>query len=334
MYEVYKSYVGARGITQYERSKANAIADLDAHFQDNPDFHPDTLRNGEPQPLILTRSGEDQCYNVICKPGDQLCAGDIIDAFDEKWIVIQARADSTTHKTGVMHQCNNLFRWQNFSPEIVECWAYVSQSGYSSQVTGTNQMQKAEEQFAIYMPDNDDTRKLFVDKRLASHVAYDKFGHKILGTFKITSNSPNTKSYNQGDHLLLIKAIRDVYNEMTDNIPEMICDYISAGDQYAPPKTDKLSCKIEGGEKLLLGRTRSYDAVFYNSDGVTRDESVVAVWRLPTIDGISYKTDGNRLRISVSNQDSLIGCELAIGIYDADGLYEPAELRLEVGNIA
>lgn len=332
MYEVYKTYLGGNGMTRYQRIVENARNDLLSHAQDNPDYHGDTKRNGIDQPFILTRGGEQFTYNMICLPGDDLCAGDIIDAFDEKWIVMEARADATTHKTGVMHQCNHLFRFQNFTSDIVERWGYIDQSGYSSQVTGTNQMQKAEEQFAIYMPYDDETAKIFVDKRIASHVGYDKFGRKILVTFKVTSAAPNTFSYNKGDHLLGIKVIRDVYSETTDNLEEGICDYIAPGSNTSEPPASNLVCYINGAPKLLLGRSRTYRAVFLNDVGQPVDD-IKAVWDLPPLDGITYTVDGNTVKVSASHEDSLIGSEIILGLSDAQGQYEPTNLIVEVGNI-
>lgn len=332
MYEVYKTYLGGSGVTRYQRIVENARNDLLSHAQDNPDYHGDTKRNGIDQPFILTRGGEQFTYNMICLPGDDLYAGDIIDAFDEKWIVMEARADATTHKTGVMHQCNHLFRFQNFTSDIVERWGYIDQSGYSSQVTGTNQMQKAEEQFAIYMPYDDETAKIFVDKRIASHVGYDKFGRKILVTFKVTSAAPNTFSYNKGDHLLGIKVIRDVYSETTDNLEEGICDYIAPGSNTSEPPASHLVCYINGASNLLLGRSRTYRAVFLNDVGQQVDD-IEAVWDLPPLDGITYTVDDNTVKVSASHEDSLIGSEIILGLSDTQGQYEPTNLIVEVGNI-
>lgn len=343
MFDVYRTYLGGAGKSRYERVVETARADLLAHAQDNPDYHPDTKRNDVVQPMILTRSGEDQSYNVICLPGDEVYAGDIIDAFGEKWIVMQARADDTTHMTGIMHQCNQLLRFQNFTSEIVERWAYIKQSGYSSEVTGTNQIQKAEEQFAIYMPFDEGTSKMFTDKRLASHTKYDKYGQLSLSTFKVLAADQNTKSYNTGDHLLFIKAIRDVYSPSRDSIEEMVCDYIAPGYEWVPPEPDPVpseptvelyKCEIMGTPKVLLGRSRTYSAVFYDKDDLDVSETVPAKWEYPEVDGIRFTEADNKLKVTAGKQDDLIGVEFAISVSDTAGYYEPAKLRLEVGNYA
>lgn len=333
MYEVYKEYLGGSGATRYQRIRESARADLLAHAQDNPDYHDDTKRNGVPQPFILTRGGENFTYNMICLPGDEVFCGDIIEAFGEKWIVTVARADDTTHKTGIMHQCNHMFRFQNFTSEIVERWGWIDQSGYSSQVTGTNQMQKAEEQFAVYMPYDEDTAKIFVDKRLASHVGYDQFGRKILVTFRVTSAAPNTFSFSRGDHLLGLKVVRDVYRPTTDNLEEVICDYIADGAAIPEPPAENATCKIDGASKLLLGRSRTYKAVFLDSAGADVSASVEAVWDLPTIDGITYTVNGNTVKVTAGNLDCLIGVVVTIGLTAADPTFGRALMSVEVGNI-
>lgn len=342
MFDVYRTYLGGAGTSRYDRVVASAREDLLRHASDNPDYHPDTKRNDVVQPMILTRSGEDQSYNIICLPGDVVYAGDIIDAFGEKWIVMQARADDTTHMTGVMHQCNNLFRFQNFTSEIVERWAYIKQSGYSSEVTGTNEVQKAEEQFAIYMSFDEGTSKMHTEKRLASHLEYDKYGQRSLNTFKVLSADQNTKSYNKGDHLLFIKAIRDVYSPSRDSLDEMICDYIAPGEIYIPPEVEPtpspeqpelLKCAIIGTPKIMLGRSRTFKPVFYDADGMDVTETVPAQWTYPDIDGMKFTVTEGSLKISASKADALVGAEFEISLADTAGYYIPTKLMVEVGNI-
>ena len=164
-YDAYRDYVLQGAADEWDFEVNSSKRDLLNDMSLSTDFHPDTLRNGSPQPLILTRGGEQHTYNIVCRPGDDLYAGDLIDAFGHKWLVMEARADATTHKTGVMYQCNHLFRFQNFDSRIVEVWSYINQSGYSSQVTGTSQIQKAEEKKAGF--------------------SHNDFGDQLIQEFKI-----------------------------------------------------------------------------------------------------------------------------------------------------
>lgn len=331
----YKGYLGVNGSDLRERNICNSKEDMRRTAVNSPDYHPNALRNGIRQPMLFTRGGENHQYNIICMPDDELFAGDLIDAFGEKWLVMEARADATTHKTGRMMQCNHLFRFQNFSSDIVEVWGIIDQSGYSSTITGTNQMQKSEEQVAMYLPYNEDTAKLYVDKRLASHIGYDQTGNIILNTYRITSMNPDANSFNRCDHLLTVKAIRDVYSESSDNVELMICDYITPVEYPAgQPDSKLLPCRIQGKPELMLSRTRTLAPLFYQSDGVTPAESATAVWTCPEVSGITFEINNNRLLMRASNDSSLIGTAFEVMLSDADGLYQPCAVIVEVTNFA
>lgn len=331
----YKGYLAVGGCDLRERNIQSSKDDLRRKAVDSPDYQPNTLRNGILQPMIFTRGGENHQYNVVCMPDDELFAGDLIDAFGEKWLVMEARADATTHKTGRMMQCNHLFRFQNFNSDIVEVWGIIDQSGYSSTVTGTNQMQKSEEQVVMYMPYNADTAKIFVDKRLASRVGYDQTGKLILNTYRITSMNPDANSFNRCDHLLTLKAIRDVYSESTDNLELLICDYIAPVEYpVVEPDPALLPCYIQGTPELMLSRTRTLSPLFYQADGITPAESVTAIWTCPEVDGITFDIDNNRLLMKASSDSDLVGAAFEVVLSDVDGLYQPCAVIVEVTNFA
>lgn len=333
-YEVYSQYQLMDGVCDLEREINTARNDLLYDMISSPDYHCDTKRNGVVQPLLLTRGGEQHSYNVICRPGDELFSGDLIDAFGSKWIVMEARSDSTTHKTGVMYQCNKLFRFQNFTSEIIERWGIIDISGYSSSFNSDTQMQHSSEQVAIYMPFDDETAKIYVDKRLPSHVGYDQFGNKILFSFKITGTNPVSESYNDGDHLLMLKAERFLYAQDKDNLELEICDYIRPDDNPDDPlvSDSKLHCEIVGGTTIRIGGTRIYKAVFTDDSGNSVGD-VQCVW---SVDG-DYATfvaiDGG-IKVSVAYDSALIGSDLIIHVVASDITCAPAEYRVEVTGIA
>lgn len=131
-----------------------------------------------------------------------------------------------------------------------------------------------------------------------------------------------------------IKAIRDVYSPTADSLEEQICDYIAPGQTAPvppPPAVEKLFCEIKGSSTLLLGRTRTYQAVFYDSDGNDVSDTVTADWNYPNINGITYQVDSNLIKVSAAPLDELIGAELVLMV-TADE-YDSAKLTVEVGNI-
>lgn len=326
-YNAYAGYMLQNGLCEREHEINSARLDLLEDMINSLDYHCDTRRNGELQPLLLTRGGEQYTYNVICRPGDELFAGDTIDAFGHKWIVMEARADSTTHKTGVMHQCNKLFRFQNFTPDIIERWGFVDISGYSSSFNSDTQMQHSSEQVAIYLPYDEETAKIYVDKRIPSHVGYDSFGQKMLFSFKITGVNPVSESYNHGDHLLMLKAERYLFAQDKDNLDLEICDYIDPKDSIVIEQ-GAVRCEIIGGKTIRTGSARKYQAVFYDKDGTAMD-GIAPLWTLEG-DGASLSVLDGVAKVVVEDRNDLIGSDITLTL-TADGRdCDPSSVCVEV----
>ena len=344
-YNLYAGYITCGAKSSWHAEVNSSKTDLMSDMMNNPDFQVGALRNGVNQPMLFTRGGEQHSYNIICMPGDELFAGDIIDVFGQKWIVMEARADTTTHKTGVMYQCNLFIRFQNFDSTIHERWGFLDMSGYSSAFNSDTQIQKSEDQMAVYLPYDCATMKIYVDKRIATHIGYEASGKRILHTIKITGVSPIAESFNHCDHLLLLKCVRDLYSQDRDNISEMICDYIEYDEPEAPEIPDlpqipaipneptvKLRCSIQGRGEVRIGTKRTYYGVFFKEDGVTPDESIVPVWLAQGECGEAVIHNGG-LQIIMPDQEELIGSQLQIILSDGDRRYEPAVLDVEVVGI-
>lgn len=326
---IYKAYITTSdedGLFEHELEVSSSREDLRSEMMASPDYHHNALRNGTRQGLLLTRGGEQHTYNVICVPGDELFAGDIIDAFGEKWIMTEARADVTTHKTGVMHQCNKLFKFQNPGDTTVyERWGYVDISGYSSSFGNHTKIQKGEEQIVMYMPYDEVTKRMFVDKRLAYFSGYDRDGEQILSVLKITGVHPNAESYNHGDHLLMLKAVRDLYSPSQDNLELEICDYVSPDEETIPPESELIACEISGRKVIRLDTTCVYNAV-------APDSGVIApVWSVEADALISYEIS-DVLSITVPDEESLIGSVVRITLTDNTSKYSPCVMEVEVSN--
>lgn len=332
----YSRWLLLDGISDRDREISEARNDLAAAMIASADFHEDAKRNGIRQPMMFTRGGEQHSYNVICMPGDQLFAGDIIDAFGQKWIVMEARADNTTHKTGIMYQCNYHVKFQSFTPDIIERCGYLDVSGYSSSFNSDTQLQKSEDQLAIYLPYDCETMKIFVDKRLPSHIGYQANGERIMFTFKVTGVTPLAESFNCGDHLLMIKAVRDLYAPDRDNMELMLCDYIDPKviNPSEPERPDGSSgnvlyCSIRGKKEVRIGTSRTYSAEFYKADGVTVDETINPVWLVQ--DGSGSETiKSPTVKLAMPDDDSAIGAIVRLVLRDDAGRYEPCVMDVEV----
>lgn len=312
----------------------SAREDLMADMLASPDYQAHAKRNGVTQGMLFTRGGEQHTYNIVCRPGDVIYAGDIIEVFGSHWLVMEARADNTTHMTGIMMQCNHLFRFQNFDSRIIERWGIIDMSGYSSSFNSDTQLQRAEEQMVFYMPYDMDTAKIFVDKRLASHVGYDKYGQQILFTFKVTGVNPVAQSFNPNDHLLVIKAVRDLYSPNNDSLELYICDYIEPTEDDSSVNDSLLMCQINGRDTMRIGTVRVYSATFYDADGQSVND-VTPVWTIDAeVDGINGQdTDDGCWTVNVADNVGLIGSSFTITLAGADGTYNVASKTVEVVGI-
>lgn len=336
--QLYNAYVLKNDYDGYCDNYAEIMSareDLMSEILASPDYQASAKRNGITQGMLFTRGGEKHTYNIVCKPGDSIYAGDEIEAFGSHWLVMEARADATTHMTGVMMQCNHLFKFQNFNdPRIIERWGIIDMSGYSSSFNSDTQLQKGEEQMVFYMPYDADTAKIYVDKRLASHVGYDYTGSQILFTFKVTGVNPVAESFNDGDHLLVIKAVRDLYSPTSDNIELCICDYVECdcdcGDR---PSTSGLPCKINGRDEMRIGTVRVYSASFYDADG-NETADVTPVWAIDAEDeDIKGWESSGGWSVDVPHKTELIGSSFNIVLTAADGSYNIATKTVEVVGI-
>lgn len=328
---VYQTYIGEAYQSSHSEEIAEIRADLLSDLTESPDFQRDAKRNGVPQPMVFTRGGEDHGYNVICLPGDELFAGDIIDAFGEKWLVMRARADTTTHKMGVMYQCNKLLRFQNADGQIYERWSYVDVSGYSSSFNSSTKMQSSAEQMVIYLPLDEATEKIYVDKRLALNTAYDRFGRKMLSVLKVTGANPIAESFNGGDHILMLKLERDLYDEEADNLELEICDYLSSRQHHEDSHPMHLSCAIDGRQTLRIGRTGRYKSIFLNdADEVSVP---IPVWSMVAEEGIQMQEDGRDVLITIPDEEALIGGMIQLSLCADDSRYGTATMTVEVSSL-
>ena len=333
LYGQYVLYGDGDGMVDNYQEVASARDDLYRDMMASPDFQRTAKRNGVPQGMLLTRGGEKHTYNVICMPGDELYAGDEIEVFGSHWIVMEARADDTTHATGVIQQCNHLFRFQNFTSHVIERWGYIDISGYSSSFNSDFQLQRSEEQLALYLPYDTDTAKLFVDKRLASHVGNDSMGNRILFTFKITGLNPVSESFNHGDHLLMVKAVRDLYSPDKDNIEMMLCDYIAPEAVYPPPPApnEPLLTRIDGGDVIRLRSSRSYVPQFYSTQADDIDDDVAPHWGVRSECDVEYSVDGDgKLTLIVGDDADLIGTTIYLTVTDLNDKYPSCTKEVEV----
>lgn len=319
----------ANAKTESDYKSALAMDSLETQLRTSINMIEDAKRNGVIQPMIITASEVKYKYNITCMPGDDLFPGDMIEAFGEHFIVVNTRSVTRTYKVGLAWMCNVLFRFQNFTPEIIERWGVLDSGVYSTTVGSEDILTYLKRQFKIYLPSDPDTDKIYIDKRLAVGTMYDQNGNEILESYRITGRTKYAKgAYGEGSHLLELAAKSSEQVGAKDNISLLICDYIEPqGESHTADET-MLTCEISGRNNIAIGGSRKYTGIFYDASGTVTEVSD-AVWSVSAPDGIRAVPSGSTCMVYADNNDEISGESVFLTLRDGSGRYNP--VTIEVG---
>lgn len=304
MWDLYKAKLNAYGETTRERQLEQAVEDFRREAVKNPAYHK-ALRNGVEEEFLIQRTDKTERFKITAFPGCDLNIGDYIEVWGETFLVYQTRVQNTLNKTGILWLCNHLFRWQNFSSEIVERWGILDSGVYSTTIRGEDDVKYKNKQFKMILPLDEDTNKLYIDKRIAVDTMYDRNGNKILNVYQITGYDSTSENFGEGSHILYLNLRSDEYDDDKDNVDEVICDYISPnGDE---PGEDELVCSIQGSEIIRLGTSRKLKPLFLDADG-EKVEGVIPIWtNEEVVEGITIEPSGDNLVVRVADDTNLLG---------------------------
>ena len=326
MWELYETKLNAYGETTRERQLEQAREDFYRESVKNPAYHR-ALRNGVEQDFLIQRTDKTERFKITAFPGEDLNIGDYIDVWGETFLVYQTRVQTTLNKTGILWLCNHKFRWQSFTPEIIERWGILDSGVYSTTIRGEDDVKYKNKQFKMIVPLDEETAKLYVDKRIAVDKMYDKRGNKILNVYQITGYDATGENFGEGSHILYLNLRSDEYNDDADNYDEVLCDYI-AQDSEGEPDEGELSCLIKGSSTIRIGTSRKYTPVFYDSDG-NEVSDITPIWSNEGLsDGITLSEQNGKLVIAIPDDVRLIGSPITINL-TADG-YMTASMEISI----
>lgn len=316
--EAYKTFLLVNGETQRERTIKFNRDNFERRMVDNPGYKEHCFRNGKPQRFVVDRSDVAYKYKFMAFPGEPLYAGDFIECDGECFVITEPpRVLNEFILSAIGWQCNQLFRWQDETASIVEQWGVLHSGVYSTTVTNDEDISVPDKQFKVYLPLNDNTKKLYVDKRLAIDTRYDSFGNTILEVYRITGMNSKARSYGKNAHLLVMELRSDTYSPDTDNLDELICDYKHVSQSASSPEASI----IQGRTTIRIGTSRRYCS---NAKELS--------WRVTCEnEGVSYVIDGNDLVISATYDTNLIGTAVLIELLDSNGA-SMAQLEAEVSS--
>jgi hypothetical protein len=278
--------------------------------------------------LVIDRTETSYKCKIIAFPDEDLYVGDLISVDDENLIVTEVRSLNPLQKVGTAWLCNINLSFQNGTHDIITRPAVLDSGVYSTTKNGNEELQYVDKQFKLYLPYDDDTKKIYVDKRIAVDTRFDKHGKEILEVYSVTGINRVARSYGKGGHLLICELRSGTYSPSDDNLELMICDYIAENDSGSSV-TEQLPCFISGRPTIMLGQTRTYTATFYDADN-QEVSGIEPVWNIVGNIEVSTQEVENTIKITVPNNEDYIGETIQLILTDTNGLYKPFTFDVEV----
>lgn len=293
---------------------------------DDPAYQENATVDGETTPIIASRKSTIMCA-IKAPPSTDIHIGDMVECFNEHWIVVELYVDKVGIFNGEMWLCNNILRFQNRSIAVISRHCVVDDGTYSKKSSDPDAFVMANT-YKIYITIDDATKKLFVDKRLAFGQIYSADGEEILEVYKIIGMDVKSKNFGEGSHLMALTVQRDVYDPQVDSLSENICNIFTDNGDTAHPEVAG-SCVIVGRDVARLGTSRKYTATFTDASGVVAT-TVTPVWAINAPDGITYNASGTECTIKVPLDEKYVGEMITIIVSDAEGVFGTYEKKVQV----
>lgn len=337
----------ACGLKKEQQQEKQFVQDSFAEaLQSSSAYQSDATVNGNSQPLVATRTSTKKC-KVTVIPGTRLYIGDLVRVFGEYWICVEIYVDEYEMWYGELWMCNQIFCYQDHDYNIIHKYAIMDDGSYSS--SNDKALEVTDNGFKCYISLDDESKALYVDKRLAISTIYDAKGKEILEVGQIQWIDTKSKNFGEGSHLMLFGIKDDVFNAETDSIEELICDYVEPpkvseedtenvpddgvadGDKSETPTVIGV-LRIEGKNTIRTGSSRSYivKAVRDDDEDATLPDDVECYVVPDNLGIVTQHEDDNSWRITVPEKGALIGQELQIVCSSAGGQFAQGMITVEV----
>lgn len=293
---------------------------------DDPAYQEDATVDGEKTPIIASRKSTTACA-IKAPPSTDLHIGDMVECFNEDWIVVELYIDKVGIINGEMWLCNNILRFQNRSTAVISRHCVVDDGTYSKKSSDPDAFVMSNT-YKIYITIDEATKKLFVDKRLAFGQIYSADGEEILEVYKIIGMDVKSRNFGEGSHLMVLTVQRDVYDAQVDSLSENICDiFVDNGDSTNPKTTG--SCVIVGRDTARLGSSRKYTAAFTDANGEVVT-TVNPVWTVTAPDGVTHNASNTECAIAIPLDEKYVGEIITITVSDAEGVFGTYDKKVQV----
>lgn len=302
-----------------------AVDTLTQGMVEDPAYQADAIVDGVNVPLLASRTSALKCA-IKAVPGSDIHIGDLIECLGTTWIVVELYADKLGFVCGEMWICNQVINFYNSSPLLHSKHCVVNNGTYYRDSSNAIAFMPSN-MYEIYMSIDNDTRQLFIDKRLALGVIFSPTGEEVLEVCRIIGIDMKSKNCGDGSHLMVLTVQRDVYDQHVDSLEDNVCDVVANGEEVVIPDAAG-SCVISGGDTLRIGISRSYTASFVDQQGNAVD--TVAQWTVSAPDGVDYVVDGNTCVIRTPLDNRFVGQLITLSVADDAGLYGTCEKKVRV----
>lgn len=326
-------------------------------IQQSSAYQKDALVNGNPQPIVATRKETNKC-DVTVIPGDRLYIGDLVKVFNEYWICVEMYVDEFGMYYGELWMCNHIFHYQDFELNTIHKYAILDDGSYSK--GNDKALVVTDNSFNCYISLDDESRSLFIDKRLGISVIYDKDGKEVLEAGKIKWIDIKSRNFGEGSHLMVFGINDDPFNPESDNIELLICDYKEKPKEELPEEPEPIEPEpvepdnpdnpdenpdenpgeetvvikgrlvIDGRKTIRSGSARTYSLTAIDKESGESIEPLAEVEWSVEGEGVSIKPSGATCKISVKEDDDLVGSIFTITCICTTGEYIEAKYEVEV----
>lgn len=317
---------GSTGLNHWKDTKiANLKRNVNKYFYRSSDYQYDTLRNGEPQDLIIYNGTTHDKKKIIARPDAELHVGDIVDAYNAKWFITSVDLNDQIYPRAECILCNCVVRWlSRRDGSIVERVGYAENAAkYATGVRDSNVFQEIEFQVKVKLPVDEETVTLRRDDRFLLDLDF------YMPTIDATGNHPaafmlsNSDVFTRRENFVgrpekgAIEFIFSecAYNEATDNPELMIADYYK-NDRVLPKRIGSCSIEYKGQAQIQIGKRAKTFTAKFDTEGLT------AVWKLEGDEEVANKVlmdiVGDTIKLSVPEDFSLLGKVVTLVLTDND----------------
>ena len=298
-WETYNNRISINGSTTRER-RVNEFKDkIVRKVLDSPSCK-NILLNGIETQLIINEGTQPYYKEFESMPGQEINIGDYIEWANSWWLVTTCDYDDELYRNGKLQQCNYLLKWQNELGEIIERHAVIlSASKYNDGLAESNVISLGSDKLSINIPLDAEALKL--KKSMAKKFFIDN--NKEDPTAYLLANTGNVADTYNGHGITHWIVEECAYTASEDDLKYGVCDYISPAPPEEDDKTTISNAKIEGNTNLKIGFERTYIANIIDKNGNAVEWDDTYSWNVVSFIDVGFKTDGNKIKILVENDD-------------------------------